>query len=61
MGHPLTSLTWLVNWLCERGRSLEADEIVSTGTCTGHCFCLPGDRVSVDFGAFGVLTARFEP
>jgi 2-keto-4-pentenoate hydratase len=61
MGHPLTSLTWLVNWLSEHGRGIEAGEIVSTGTCTGHCFCQPGDSVSVDFGPLGVLTAYFEP
>jgi 2-keto-4-pentenoate hydratase len=60
MGHPLTSLTWLVNWLSRHGRGLAAGEIVSTGTCTGHCFCLPGDTVSVDFGFAGVLTATFE-
>jgi 2-keto-4-pentenoate hydratase len=60
MGHPLTSLTWLVNWLRDRGRGLEAGEIVSTGTCTGHCFCAPGDDVSVDFGPIGVLRAHFE-
>ena len=60
MGHPLTSLTWLVNWLSGHGRALVAGEIVSTGTCTGHCFCLPGDTVSVDFGFAGVLVATFE-
>jgi 2-keto-4-pentenoate hydratase len=60
MGHPLTSLTWLVNWLGEHDRGLEAGEIVSTGTCTGHCFCAPGDDVSVDFGPLGVLKAHFE-
>ena len=60
MGHPLTSLTWLVNWLSGHGRALVAGEIVSTGTCTGHCFCLPGDTVSVDFGFAGVLVAQFE-
>jgi 2-keto-4-pentenoate hydratase len=60
MGHPLTSLTWLVNWLSGRGRGLDAGEIVSTGTCTGHCFCLPGDGVAVDFGPVGFLNARFE-
>jgi 2-keto-4-pentenoate hydratase len=60
MGHPLTSLTWLANWLGEHGRGIEAGEIVSTGTCTGHCFCAPGDDVSVDFGSLGVLKAHFE-
>jgi 2-keto-4-pentenoate hydratase len=59
MGHPLTSLTWLANWLSARGHGLEAGEIVSTGTCTGHCFCARGDEVSVDFGPLGVVTAHF--
>jgi 2-keto-4-pentenoate hydratase len=61
MGHPLTSLTWLVNWLGERGLGLEAGEIVSTGTCTGHCFVAPGDEVSVRFDGIGVVEARFDP
>jgi 2-keto-4-pentenoate hydratase len=60
MGHPLTSLTWLVNWLNERGRGLLAGEIVSTGTCTGHCFAAPGDEVSLDVEGIGTVEARFE-
>jgi 2-keto-4-pentenoate hydratase len=59
MGHPLTSLTWLVNWLGVHGRQIEAGELVSTGTCTGHCFCAVGDTVSVDYGSFGLLTVTF--
>ena len=61
MGHPLTSLTWLVNWLGEHGRVLEAGEIVSTGTCTGHCFVAAGDEVSVAFDGAGLVEALFEP
>jgi 2-keto-4-pentenoate hydratase len=53
MGHPLTSLTWLANWLRESGRGLTAGEIVSTGTCTGHFFAAPGDHLTVDFGEVG--------
>ncbi len=60
MGHPLTSLTWMANWLRERGRSLTAGEIVSTGTCTGHFFVAPGDHLSVDFGVLGRVEAVFE-
>jgi 2-keto-4-pentenoate hydratase len=60
MGHPLTALTWLVNWLRERGRGLTAGEIVSTGTCTGHCFVAAGDEVSIRFDGAGVVQARFE-
>ena len=53
MGHPLTSATWLANWLRERGLGLTAGEIVSTGTCTGHFFGAPGDHLEVDFGSLG--------
>ncbi|MCC6629457.1 MAG: fumarylacetoacetate hydrolase family protein, partial [Chloroflexi bacterium] len=55
MGHPLTSLTWLVNWLRERDQTLHAGEIVSTGTCTGHFFAAPGDRLEIDYGPIGRL------
>jgi 2-oxo-3-hexenedioate decarboxylase/2-keto-4-pentenoate hydratase len=60
MGHPLTSLTWLVNWLGERGRGLAAGEIVSTGTCTGHCFVAAGDEVTLRVEGIGEVAARFE-
>jgi 2-keto-4-pentenoate hydratase len=59
MGHPVTSLTWLVNWLRERGRGTLAGEVVSTGTLTGHCFVAPGDVVRADFGPLGHVEARF--
>ena len=60
MGHPLTSLTWLANWLRERGRGLKAGDLISTGTCTGHCFVARGDNVTADFGALGIVEAVFE-
>lgn len=59
MGHPLTSLTWLANWLRERGKPLAAGEIVSTGTCTGHFFAAPGDRLEIDYGPLGRLVVDY--
>jgi 2-keto-4-pentenoate hydratase len=59
MGHPVTSLTWLLNWLREQGRGIAAGEVVSTGTCTGHLFALPGDTVRADFGELGAVEAEF--
>ena len=59
MGHPLTSLTWMVNWARQQGRAVAAGEIISTGTCTGHCFAAPGDVASADFGELGKVEARF--
>ena len=59
MGHPLTSLTWMVNWVRERGRDVNAGELVSTGTCTAHTFVQPGDLVSADFTDLGLVEAKF--
>jgi 2-keto-4-pentenoate hydratase len=60
MGNPLTSLTWMANWLRERGRTLRAGEFVSTGTCTGHFFAAPGDRLDVDYGEIGKVVVEYE-
>jgi 2-keto-4-pentenoate hydratase len=59
MGNPLTSLTWMLNWAREHGRDIQAGEVVSTGTCTGHLFAASGDTVRADFGALGVVEANF--
>ena len=59
MGHPVTSLTWMLNWAREQGRPVRAGDIVSTGTCTGHLFAAPGDTVRADFGPLGAVEARF--
>jgi 2-keto-4-pentenoate hydratase len=59
MGHPVTSLTWLINWVRERGRDVAAGEFVSTGTCTGHLFADRKDSVVADFGELGVVEAHF--
>jgi hypothetical protein len=48
-------------WLRERGSGAGAGEFVSTGTCTGHLFALPGDTVVADFGDLGPVQARFVP
>lgn len=60
MGHPVTSLTWMINWVRDRGLAVAAGEMVSTGTCTAHTFVQPGDLVSVDFGELGLVEALFE-
>ena len=59
MGHPVTSLTWLLNWAREQGLPVRAGDIISTGTCTGHLFAAPGDTVRADFGLLGAVEARF--
>ena len=59
MGHPVTSLTWMVNWARSHGRPVEAGEVISTGTCTGHLFAQPGDVVSANFASLGIVQVEF--
>jgi 2-keto-4-pentenoate hydratase len=59
MGHPVTSLTWMVNWIRERGLGVAAGELISTGTCTAHCFVAVDDIVSADFGDLGLVEVHF--
>jgi 2-keto-4-pentenoate hydratase len=33
--------------------------VVSTGTCTGHLFAMPGDTVRADFAELGTVEVKF--
>ena len=59
MGHPLNSLVWLANTLCEQGKSLKAGELVSTGVCTDVYLAEPGDHIVADFGTLGTVEVSF--
>ena len=43
----------------EHGRAVPTGEVMSTGTCTGHCFASPGDVASADFGPLGRVEVSF--
>lgn len=59
MGHPLRSLAWLATWTSSYGIDLKAGELLSTGTCTGHCFAAAGDELVADFGRFGEVRVTY--
>lgn len=59
MGDPVVSATWTVNLRRRGGHGLRAGSIISTGTCTGHCFAETGDTVEARFTGLGDVTARF--
>lgn len=59
LGDPRIALCWLVNELCGLGVALNAEEVVTTGTCTTPLAVTPGDGVSADFGALGRVGLRF--
>lgn len=53
LGHPLEALAWLATQLSNRGQGLEADQLISTGTCTGVAPLPPGGTVTTDHGPLG--------
>jgi len=59
LGHPLNSLVWLANTLCEQDKMLKAGDLVSTGICTDIYLAEPGDHVVADFGTLGTAEVSF--
>jgi len=59
LGGPLLALTWIANELSALGITLCTGQVVTTGTCMAPLEIVPGERVSIDFGALGSVEARF--
>ena len=59
LGDPWNVLVWLANHLSARGTTLEAGQIVTTGSATDILVCRPGDTVTADFGPLGRVEIRF--
>lgn len=60
LGDPWNALVWLANQLRERGQTLEAGHVVTTGSAADVVQCEPGDTVTADFGPLGTAEVRFE-
>lgn len=59
MDNPIDSLAWLANTLAPYGRSLEAGQIVLTGTFTKPPAANVGDRFETRFSGLGAVSASF--
>jgi 2-keto-4-pentenoate hydratase len=56
MGHPFEAVAWLANLLNRRGRRLEADMLVMTGSSITTKFPAPGDRIRFVIAGLGEVT-----
>ena len=54
LGHPLNVVAWLANT-----RPLRAGDKLTTGTTTPVHFASAGERITADFGSFGVAEVSF--
>ena len=61
LGDPLLVLHWTANHLVSRGESIEAGQIVTTGTCTGITPVQENDVFVADFGALGKVEVKIAP
>lgn len=59
LGDPRVALTWLVNELSGLGLTLNAGQVVTTGTCMAPLEIEVGDEVRADFGVLGSVSVRF--
>lgn len=59
MGHPLEPLRWLAGVLAAQSVPLKAGDIILTGSFCGAAPVIAGQRVEVDYGDHGKLSATF--
>ena len=53
LGHPLEALAWLANNLAERGKSLQKDMVVMTGSIVSTKFLNKGDEIHFGIDTLG--------
>ena len=59
LGHPCEPLRWLANHLSERGQTLHAGEIVSTGSLVTTRFPVAGDHYKFTVEGVGAVEVSF--
>jgi len=59
MGDPVNSVVWLARQLAARGRRLEPNDVVASGSCTTILQVLAGQHVAADFGLLGQVDCVF--
>jgi 2-keto-4-pentenoate hydratase len=59
LGDPRLALAWLANELSRHGVTLQAGQVVTTGTCLVPMEIGPGDEVEADYGVLGRVAMRF--
>ena len=60
-GHPLRPLTWLANFLRERGDALHAGQVITTGSYAGALEVPVATPLTVTFGTLGRIELTLDP
>lgn len=59
LGSPLSSFAWLVAELADRGRRLDAGDVVLTGSLIAPLAIEPGDGIHIDFQGLSSVAISF--
>lgn len=59
LGHPASSVAWLVNKVGSHGDGLEPGRVVLSGSFTRPVWAQKGDTLRADFGSLGSLSVQF--
>ena len=59
LGDPRIALQWLINEVTGLGLSIEAGQVITTGTCAEPLEIEPDDEVIMDFGVLGRVETAF--
>ena len=58
LGGPVKALTWFVNECASFCGGVRAGQFVTTGTCIIPMAISPGDKVTIDYGVLGTISAE---
>ncbi|AIY02790.1 2-oxo-hepta-3-ene-1,7-dioic acid hydratase [Arthrobacter sp. PAMC 25486] len=59
LGHPAHGVAWLANKLAAHGDTLEAGELILSGSFTSPLWVSAGDTIFADYGQLGTITCHF--
>jgi 2-keto-4-pentenoate hydratase len=60
LGHAIEAVVWLAKRLAAQGRTLNADDVVATGSCTPILQILPGQLLTIEFEELGAVSCAFD-
>lgn len=59
LNDPVTSVVWLARRMADQGQSIEAGDIVLSGSFIRPVECPSGSHIHADFGTFGTVSVSF--
>ena len=60
LNDPVESVVWLARRMAQYGQSIEAGQIILSGSFIRPIECPSGSQISADFGAFGAVSVSFD-